>query len=428
ALTADAHTAAGLAFGVGATLLVGGVALFSHFSGHPTRRANGLGQGGRAAMALRSSGRNQARSRLCVALMACASFVIVVVAANRVHGEIDVAERTSGAGGFTLVAETDVPLYGDLGRESPAAAAILGAAQVVPFRLLPGEDVSCLNLYQPERPRILGAPVEMVARGGFSFQQTSMPRDNPWQLLEEDLGAGVVPAIGDYNSVLWILHSGLGEDLVVENERGEPVRLRFVALLTKSLFQSEIVISEANFQRHFPSRTGYSYFLLDPEPTRAAEVAAGLESELVRLGFDAVATKDRLAAFQAVEDTYLSTFQTLGGLGLLLGTLGMGVILLRNVLERRSELAALRALGFRRRHLRGMVLMENAFLLLIGLAVGAAAGGAAAAPRLVAAGQDLPWLTLSLTLASVFAVGMLASTFASRAVTRLPLLASLQAR
>jgi hypothetical protein len=428
ALTVDARTAAGLAFGVGATLLIAGIALFSHVSGHATRRANGLGRGGRAAMAMRSSGRNHARSRLCVALMACASFVIIIVAANRVHGEIDVAERTSGAGGFTLVAETDVPIYGDLAGVSPAAADILGSSQVVPFRFLAGEDISCLNLYQPERPRILGAPVEMVARGGFRFQQTSAPVDNPWLLLEEDLGPDIVPAIGDYNSVLWILHSGLGKDLVVENELGEAIRLRFVALLNKSLFQSEIVISEANFQRHFPSRTGYSYFLLDPDPSRTAEVAAGLESELVRLGFDAVATEDRLAAFQAVEDTYLSTFQTLGGLGLLLGTLGMGVILLRNVLERRSELAALRALGFRRSHLRGLVLMENAFLLLVGLAVGTAAGGAAAAPRLIAAGQDLPWLSLLLTLAAVFAIGMLASTVASRAVTHLPLLASLQTK
>jgi len=37
-----------------------------------------------------------------------------------------------------------------------------------------------------------------------------------------------------------------------------------------------------------------------------------------------VSTPEKLAAFHRVENTYLSTFQALGGLGLLLGTLGLG--------------------------------------------------------------------------------------------------------
>jgi len=426
AFTLDARAAAGLAFGVGAALLTAGIAFFAHASSRRSGAANALGKSA-LTLARRNSGRNPARSLLCVTLMACASFVIVVVAANRLHREIDVTDPASGAGGFSLIAESDVPIFRDLAAESPGTATALDGAQAVPFRLLPGEDVSCLNLYQPERPRLLGAPPEMIARGGFSFRQTTSQVDNPWQLLAQPLADGAIPAIGDYNSVLWILHSGLGQDLVIDNERGEPIRLRFVGLLAKSLFQSEIVISEAQFQRHFPSRAGYSYFLLDPPPANAPAVATALENELARLGFDAVATSDRLAAFQAVEDTYLSTFQTLGGLGLLLGTLGMGIILLRNVLERRAELATLRAIGYRRARLRQLVLLENAFLLLIGLAIGAGAGAAATTPHLIAVGARLPWQSLTLTLAAVFAVGMASSALAVRAVARLPLLASLRA-
>ena len=55
---------------------------------------------------------------------------------------------------------------------------------------------------------------------------------------------------------------------------------------------------------------------------------------------------ERLAAFHRVENTYLSTFQALGGLGLLLGTVGLSAIMFRNVLERRRELALLRAVGY----------------------------------------------------------------------------------
>ena len=60
------------------------------------------------------------------------------------------------------------------------------------------------------------------------------------------------------------------------------------------------------------------------------------------------ATAERLAAYLSVENTYLTTFQALGGLGLVLGSLGMAVVLLRAIWERRAELALLRALGYRR--------------------------------------------------------------------------------
>src|SRR4029078_9338483 len=99
-------------------------------------------------------------------------------------------------------------------------------------------------------------------------------------------------------------------------------------------------------------------------------VAGALEEGLGVFGFDAQKTTERLAEFLAVQNTYLSTFQSLGGLGLLLGTFGLATVQLRNVLERRGELALLRATGFRRRRLAQLVMIENGLLLLGGLAVG----------------------------------------------------------
>ena len=79
-------------------------------------------------------------------------------------------------------------------------------------------------------------------------------------------------------------------------------------------------------------------------------------------------TAERLAEFHRVENTYISTFQTLGGLGLLVGTIGLAAVLLRNVLERRRELALLGAVGYRRAHVFAIVLAENVLLLVWGLA------------------------------------------------------------
>src|SRR4029077_16502561 len=97
-----------------------------------------------------------------------------------------------------------------------------------------------------------------------------------------------------------------------------------------------------------------------------------LESALSDYGFDVTSTAARLAAYHRVENTYISTFQTLGALGLLLGTIGLAAVLARNVLERRRELALLSAVGYRRFNLTVMILAENALVVIGGLAIGTA--------------------------------------------------------
>ena len=120
-----------------------------------------------------------------------------------------------------------------------------------------------------------------------------------------------------------------------------------------------------------------------------------------------------MQAYLAVENTYLSTFQALGGLGLILGSLGLAVVLLRSVWERRGELALLRALGFRRATLIWLVLAENGFLLLLGLAAGTVSALAAAAPHLVRQSAGTPWLDLAGVLAATAAVGLFVGAIAA---------------
>ena len=214
---------------------------------------------------------------------------------------------------------------------------------------------------------------------------------------------------------------------MIEDEQGERLRLRFVGLMKHSLFQSEILISEKNFLEHFPSRSGYSYFLVEPPDGRSEEVTETLESALAPFGFDATSTAQRLADFNAIQNTYLSTFQTLGGLGLLLGTVGLGIILVRNIIERRGELAALRAFGFRRRRLALLVVAENGFLLVFGISLGTLSALVAIAPVILGEASPLPWGSLLGTLAVVFLVGMLASVAAVLGTLRVPLLPALKA-
>ncbi len=417
---ADAATAAALFLGSGAAALLALLALFAVWLRTPTvsRLSSSLGLG------LLNSSRKPSRSTLCTSLVACATFVIVAAGAHR---QVEWSDDP-GPGGFSLVAEAEIPLLQDLnsadGRFELGLATDLDDAHFFPFRVLPGDDVSCRNLYIPQTPRILGAPAEFVQLGRLPFRQTlpltPAERTNPWRLLQRDLGPGVIPAIGDFNSAQWILHKRLGDDIPI----AEGLAVRLVGLLDGSLFQSELLIAEDRFAAHFPAREGYGYFLVETE--QPAAVAAALERELAAYGLDATLSAEHLRGYRAVENTYLTTFQTLGLLGLLLGTLGLGVLILRNVLERSGELAALSACGFGRARLGAMLLYEHGFLLLAGAGIGSAAALIAVAPRLFDP-APLPWASLGISLGLVFAAGLLACGVAAHWALRRPLLAALKA-
>ncbi len=377
------------------------------------------------------------RSLLCIALIAFATFVIVSVEAFRKDGALASHEAHSGTGGFPLVATSSLPVFEDpntaAGREAlgiDANALDWLSLRFVPFRERPGEDASCLNLYAPREPRILGAPASFLLEDRFSFQSslaTADPqRQNPWLLLDTPLPDGAIPAIGDANTLQYVLHLGLGDDLVIRGDGGSPVRLRLVAALRDSVLQGEIVISDSQFRRVFPSNEGFRFFLIAVAPEKAPALVAPLEEALADRGVRVEESAVRLAGYHRVENTYLSTFQSLGGLGLLLGTLGLAAVLLRNVLERRRELALLRAVGYSARALSLIVVVENVLLMVLGLACGAVCAVLAILPAIGDRGGSVPLGAAGLMLVAVLVGGVLSSLVAVVAVWRMPLLASIR--
>ena len=115
-----------------------------------------------------------------------------------------------------------------------------------------------------------------------------------------------------------------------------------------------------------------------------------LEDRLSDYGLDVTDTHERWASYHQVENTYLATFQALGSLGLLLGTVGLGAVLARNVLERRREIGLLRAVGYSPADIRSMVLSEGMMLVTSGLALGAGCAIVAIVPALRDRAQSLP--------------------------------------
>ncbi len=410
-------------FGAGFLLLVSFLCRASLWLRRPFVSLTGIpGKRALVSLALRNAAWRPGRTLLCLALIAPAAFLLVSLESFRQTGAGD-------TGGYSLIAESLAPLVHDPNTAPGREALNLAASPPMRwtrFRLRPGDDVSCLNLYRPRNPRILGAPAEFLARGQFRFAgstgESAETRANPWLLLNMQLNRGVIPAIVDQNSLQYVLHKKLGDEIEMEREGSPPLRLKLVASLAGSPFQSEIMISEKNFTRLFPQVAGWRVFLI--EGPAAAQGA--LEEVLSDYGFDAQTVAERLAGYHRVEDTYLSTFQALGAFGLLLGTIGLAAVLLRNTLERRRELALLRAAGFGERSLQQVILLETVVILAVGLAAGALCALLAVAPALVQRGAGLPVAAVTGLLALIFAGGLATSWLAARAALRTPLVTALR--
>lgn len=370
--------------------------------------------------------RNPLRSFTIIALLAMGSFVILITAAHRRDPQKDALLPTGGTGGFQYVAETTVPVLRNL--NLPATRLETGipdGLQFVQFLSAYDDDASCLNLNLVENPRILATdPAGLRGRFTFSAMHSLADRDDPWGALDMDLN-GLVPGVADQSVIQWGLGKKVGDTLTYLNARGEEVRVLLVGGLANSVFQGHLIMSSEHFMQHFPAAGGTDFFLIDAPGD--PEVAEDLAFILRDHGWDMTTTAARLAGFNSVENTYLGIFFLMGALGMLLGTVGLAVILARNLLERRNETALLRSLGYRFYTLVRLFASEYLVLFLAGILAGGLPAALAAWPVFAEGSQNvsLPFLAAvfgGLILNGVAWIFLIASAM----VRSLPLLPALR--
>ncbi len=440
-----AEARAGCFFGAGALALIClGLlfrALLVYWDRHPVEGKRSL-----LMLALRGATRKPGRSLLTAGLLASSVFLLVAVDAfHRTADPGNESEISSWSGGYGLWVELDLPLLqnpqSEAGRQDildtveqaaktdPAAARkkageLLAQSTLTAFRLSEGDDISCLNLFQSGRPRILGVPATQIERGGFRFAAAPpASKDHPWKALA-DTDAAEIPVFGENNTLMWTLHKGMGDTIDWTDAAGKSRPLQVAGILSDSVFQSELLMNESTLLRYQPSIEGYRVILASAPAGRQEELAAILNAGWGKLGARVIRSRDRLQGFLAVENTYLATFQALGFLGLLLGMVGMVIAQGRSVLERSGEWALMRAIGFGKGRIGILVMMEIMTLMAAGLVMGLLATLPAVGPRILETG--LSWSNLAWLVGSVLVVSLVSTLTAAILVGRLGVLAELR--
>lgn len=322
--------------------------------------------------------RNSNRSLSVILLFAIGIFMVMAIGANRKSTNpmnstgSGPKNLSTGTGGFLFYMETTVPVPDDLNRpEVRAKYGMEVPSEFVQMKMLEGDDASCLNLNRVSNPPILGVP-EGAFNGRFRFaslQHEEYPAD-PWGMLEQELPDGTITAFADQTVIQWGLGLKIGDTLRYKTEAGDTVNLILSGGLANSIFQGKILIAEKEFIHNWPSVSGTNVLLVSADPAGMESVQNDILRVFRDYGAELIPAAEKLAEFNSVENTYLSIFMVMGALAMLLGTIGLAIILARNLQERRAEIALMRATGFRRSRILRMVVREYATLLFYGTLAG----------------------------------------------------------
>jgi putative ABC transport system permease protein len=379
--------------------------------------------------------RNPSRSLSVILLLALGTFTVVLTGANRKTFYGTENQRSSGTGGYLLWAETTSPVTFDLNSNNGKDRLLMDSVEEVSnvrflqFSKLEGDEASCLNLNQVQRPRLLAVnPDVFDSAGAFSFAKLlpGISKEHPWTGLDVAYNDSTYPAYLDQTVLQYSIQKKLGDTLKYMNEYGRPLRLILAGTFNNSIFQGNLLISNKVFSNQFPSSGGSGTMLVDAPENKRGRLTEILSQSLVDYGINVTSTSERLATFYSVENTYLTVFMVLSGLGFIIGTIGLGIILLRNLYERRRELALFLALGFSHKQMFIIVFTENFILLTAGFFTGLLAALVGILPSLISPFFDIQgWFLIALT-SGIFLSGFLWIYFPLQAALRKPLIPALR--
>ncbi len=317
---------------------------------------------------------NRRQALLSFFTLATGVFIVFSVGLNR-QGFADGSRLRQGTAGYTLWCESSIPVYHNLnteaGREKLALTALPAHTQVLQCLRYTADDASCLNLNKVSTPSVLGVDMQALEAGGLSVTQSVYEGDGP--AVFEQLRAApdsVYPALIDATVLQWSLGMNLGDTLYYIGDQGRRVAILLAGTLPNTLFQGHILLDRSLFSCIWGTIGGSEVFLLRTEEAQSGEVKTLLSQALSEYGVRVSPAGERLRQFNAVTDTYLTIFLTLGGLGLLVGVMSFLIVIRKNLVMRRREIGLYRSLGFPPARIGRHLYRENVLVPLYAIGAG----------------------------------------------------------
>lgn len=381
------------------------------------------------------------RTAATVAMFSLVLFTVAAIASLTAeqNAALDTLVKTD-SGGYDIITESSVPIpnFASMVRNNTALQNKVAA--VIDFNntiLLSANDTTSGQHFT--YPVLLGADQNASTATNFyltnTFQVVNMTAQyktpsEVWRAVMTN-SSNVVwssGAVSNRGPPTSIPTPNVGDVLVLTGSLGPgtiPVQKSVtVVALVNGVFLNGIVGTKTLLMNPFKIGTGGLSFIKVANGADPTSVAGLLRKEFLNLKLQTVVIPVVLSAFLQIGQSFEGLLEGFLGLGLVVGIAGLGIISIRSVAERRQEIGILRALGFRRRMVLAVFVLENSYIsllgILIGILLGIDVGYAFAASPNSGLTFVVPWQQILEIVGLAYALSMLATIGSARRAARIP--------
>lgn len=358
--------------------------------------------------------------------------ILLVVSLFSIFGSLFQPDPAKEAGGYDVQGFATVPFdrLEDRGTD-PGVLSRIERYDVVPYYLQVG---GTLVKVEGEMTGQFGPPQDFIYGIDAAFADA-----NRFTILRRDpafaTDADAYRAVANSEDLAIVGYSystdengndkahGVGDDLTIE-AKGGLKHFRIVGITEQYHFKG-VFVSQPALDSMFSDRDTLVLIKLraGEDPVRAAH---DIEAAYRDVGLDASSIRHKVLEESEQFRMIFTLIQLFLSLGLIVGVLSLGIVTSRNVIERRQEIGMLRALGYRKRDIRRVFLVEMWTTVLLGILIGAALavlvsfGLWVAIVRELRIGYSVPWFDLAVIALIAFVATTLATLSPIVRASRVP--------
>ena len=232
---------------------------------------------------------------------------------------------------------------------------------------------------------LLGVPTEWV-NGSVSLEFQSLDANystpqEAWQALESNphlavADGSVVPGgigAGFGGGGFFTITAKVGDTIYFGNATASLGYVKLIGILYEQ-FVPGLFVGWNTVQSAYHVDAPSIFYVKVKAGADATAVAHEMDRAFIAYGMLALNLNNFVSQITDIITGVFNLLEAYLALGLIVGIAGLGVITMRNVVERRTETGALRALGFRKSMILASYLLELMFIAVTGIAIGDALG------------------------------------------------------
>jgi putative ABC transport system permease protein len=242
-----------------------------------------------------------------------------------------------------------------------------------------------INSTEPIFYTMLGVDDSFIEQNEFYFSNFSSEYENErdvWYAIRDNENLVVVDGtFGPQNAIVSAgpytsrtkFSLSIGDIIKIKDKNDDLVEKKVIGILETTIITG-VFSYKPYAEQEFGINTSSVFLFSIKTSFDVDETAKELESAFLSNGMQAIVVKTVVLSIISMLNQFFYLFDSFMALGLIIGIVGLGIITIRSVHERRQEIGMMRAIGFKKRMVLSSFIIETSTIALIGILIGTILG------------------------------------------------------